>query len=288
MTGDEQRGPQFDERAAEAELERVRAALEEWRQKRKQASESFDSFLREFDRSGRGARPLSPRVPDRRADASDSVPLAAPVIRPRPVDPPIETTQLPPAPPVQKITAPEPGPQAAVSVPEPVRDVFPPATSALDDRDGVAVSADSTMSGPRRFGPRRAAAALAIVVALSALFLWRPRSRAPDLPVTATPTTPAPSPAQVPAAGPPAPAPATGFQVELTTLRRVWLRVIVDGERTIEREVPEGERIPLNPQKTVTIRAGDAGALRVVVGGKDVGPFGTDGFPATRTFTPPQ
>jgi hypothetical protein len=33
------------------------------------------------------------------------------------------------------------------------------------------------------------------------------------------------------------------------------------------------------------VRAGDAGALRVVIAGKDQGTFGPDGFPATRTFT---
>ena len=96
---------------------------------------------------------------------------------------------------------------------------------------------------------------------------------------------PSAAPSAAPAAATPEPRP---FQVELTTVRRVWLRIVVDGQRTVEREIPAGERIPINPQQSVTIRAGDAGAVRVAVNGKDSGPFGTDGFPATRTFTRPE
>jgi hypothetical protein len=62
------------------------------------------------------------------------------------------------------------------------------------------------------------------------------------------------------------------------------MRVTVDGERVVEREVPEGTKIPLNGSQIV-IRAGDAGAVRVSIAGKDQGVFGPAGQVATRTFT---
>ena len=73
-------------------------------------------------------------------------------------------------------------------------------------------------------------------------------------------------------------------QAEVTTIRRVWMRVTVDGERVVEREVAEGTKIPLNGSQIV-IRAGDAGAVRVSIAGKDQGVFGPAGQAATRTFT---
>jgi hypothetical protein len=42
--------------------------------------------------------------------------------------------------------------------------------------------------------------------------------------------------------------------------------------------------MPLNATAQVVIRAGDAGAVRVAIGGKDQGPLGPAGQPATRTF----
>ncbi len=70
-------------------------------------------------------------------------------------------------------------------------------------------------------------------------------------------------------------------------MRRVWLRVVVDGERTIEREVDANQRIPVIANQSIVVRAGDAGALRVNVAGKDE-TFGAEGLPATRSFTRPR
>jgi hypothetical protein len=142
-----------------------------------------------------------------------------------------------------------------------------------------------------------AAAAVGAVVVLAALLLWLTRSSPEKTTGSAErggATASAPAAASASAAASdaqPAPAQAqasTGFQLELRTHRLVWLRVIVDGERAIEREVPAGQTIPINGKQTVVIRAGDAGGVRVAINGEDQGPFGTDGFPATRTFTRPQ
>jgi hypothetical protein len=78
--------------------------------------------------------------------------------------------------------------------------------------------------------------------------------------------------------------PEGAIQGELTTVRVSWVRVIVDGEKTIERELPAGAKIPLVARQSIVVRAGDAGAVRVTIDGKDQGSFGPDGAVATRTF----
>jgi uncharacterized protein DUF4115 len=72
---------------------------------------------------------------------------------------------------------------------------------------------------------------------------------------------------------------------ELAADRRVWIRVTADGVRIVEREVQANERVPLRPARTLTIRAGDAGAVRIVIDGRDRGPLGANGTSVTRTFT---
>lgn len=73
--------------------------------------------------------------------------------------------------------------------------------------------------------------------------------------------------------------------MEITSVRPVWVRVLADGQRAIERELKANERIPVHAVKTLAIRAGDAGALRVSIDGRDQGPLGRDGVIGTRTFT---
>jgi hypothetical protein len=78
----------------------------------------------------------------------------------------------------------------------------------------------------------------------------------------------------------------SGVNVELTTRRRVWLRVTLDGQRSFEREVPADQHIPLHAVRSIVIRAGDAGAVAVTQNGRDAGPLGRDGVIATREFKP--
>ena len=75
---------------------------------------------------------------------------------------------------------------------------------------------------------------------------------------------------------------------ELTTTRHVWVRVIADGERVLERELPAGSRIPITAQKTIVIRTGDAGAVTLTIAGEDQGTLGREGQVVTRTFTVPE
>jgi len=104
-----------------------------------------------------------------------------------------------------------------------------------------------------------------------------------DAVVTET-SAPAPQPPSQPA---PAPVATPPPRAEIVTSRQVWIRVTVDGQKVMERELPPDTRIPLNPAAQFVVRAGDAGAVKVTIDGKDQGPFGVDGRAATKAFAVP-
>jgi cytoskeleton protein RodZ len=118
---------------------------------------------------------------------------------------------------------------------------------------------------------------------------WMLRGEAPPSPDQVSQARPAPPSAEPPLSPSPAAAPAEpAWQgSELVTIRRVWLRVLVDGDRVLEREVPADTRVPLQAQKTIVIRTGDAGAVRLSLAGEDRGFLGREGEVVTRTFTVP-
>jgi hypothetical protein len=74
---------------------------------------------------------------------------------------------------------------------------------------------------------------------------------------------------------------------EITALRRVWVRVVVDGTREVERELNAGDRIALRAGRTSVIRAGNAGAVRLTINGEDRGLLGPEGEVVTRTLQIP-
>ena len=277
--------PVFEEAAAERELDELRRAIEETRARRRRANAAFDEFLKGFKESPRVAAPArQPAAP----------PPAAP--------PPLAAAP----PPNQEAPAAEPNPlpqgdgltafaPAAAPIEAPEAPTRPLDLSSLDDfAQEVPLTASSPLRSipaalaPGRPSPvRRAVPLIAIaVVAVLAVFLWsRGGSNGSNdeaAPTEGAVAPAAPAPATPPAAtsGTQTPPPAA----EIVTSGRVWIRVTVDGERVIEREVPEGTRIPLNGSQIV-IRAGDAGAVRVLIAGKDQGTFGPAGQAVTRTFT---
>jgi uncharacterized protein DUF4115 len=89
-----------------------------------------------------------------------------------------------------------------------------------------------------------------------------------------------------PTATPDAPAavPARAIRVTLDTIRPVWMRVIVDGTRAVEREVPAGEHLAFEADTRILVRAGDGGGVRASFNGEDRGPLGKDGWPITVPF----
>jgi hypothetical protein len=126
-------------------------------------------------------------------------------------------------------------------------------------------------------------AAAMLAVGLMATRTWR--SSAPDHSPAASSPTPTPRGAAPNAAAPAVVQPIPGMvQGELIAVRRVWIRATVDGARVVERELQANERVTLGPARTLSIRAGDAGSLRIVIDGRDRGLFGANGIALTRTF----
>lgn len=242
------------------ELERFRQDIERYRARRKAVSEEFEGFVRGFK-----ATPRAPAVPAPPVEAPHP-----PVGTPRPaVETPRPTVAMPrPAP------APLPVPSAA----EPPRVSVPPAPQ-LEPAQSIDVGPDGSTS-PRRSWIPLAIGALVIIV-LAAWWLSRTPADVSDAaPAMATATAPAPQPAPAPAAPPADPS-----ESVLTTTRPVWLRVVADGARVVNRELPGGARVPFKAEKVIEIRAGDAGAVRLSIGGRDQGPLGADGAVVTRSFT---
>ena len=68
-------------------------------------------------------------------------------------------------------------------------------------------------------------------------------------------------------------------------MRDVWMQVVADGRREIGRTVPKGQRLSFGANDEITLRAGDAGAVRVYVAGVDRGVLGRDGQVVNRRFT---
>jgi hypothetical protein len=222
-------GP-FNEQAAIEELERLQRALEESRQKRKEASAAFDRFVASFHRE------------------RDREPGAQPAAWPR--------SNIAPSMLVRE------GRLSPPTLPLPRRTHLP--------ASGVA-------------------AGVVAVIALGALVTWIWPGDEPESSRSPTVSNPAPTAAVSTASPaprssePPLP---TGTQSELRTLRHVWVRATIDGKRVLERELDAGARVPLTGH-TIVIRAGDAGAVRVIIDGQDRGLMGETGIAVTRAYTSP-
>jgi hypothetical protein len=292
--------PSFDEQAALEELERLQRAIEESRRRRGETVDEFNAFVRSFKRRDepapvgtepRLAVPPPPRPPV--APAADPIVpvVATPVQRVEPQPPP--PLPVPPLPVLPAAlptpSAPKP-PQLSVPIaPAPITPEIVPPPATVDEAPQPAYRGRDVVIR-RRPLPRGLVAWVAVVVivgAVALLTMWRSRAPSPTQPSASSQPAPASAPAAIPAArtaGSPPAAAATNAPVELVALRPVWVRVVADGQRTVERELKANERVPVTAQNTVTIRAGDAGALRVSIRGKDQGPVGPDGIVVNRTF----
>jgi hypothetical protein len=242
------------------ELERFRQEIERYRARRKAVSEEFEGFVRGFKNPAPALAPPAPQ-PERPAAVRAAAPPPAPV----------------PAAPVSARPAPRP------PAPSTVADVRPAAPVVEREAPLEVTPAPATR---RSWLPLAIAAALLIAVAV-----WQfGRTGAGPSPTEAPAVATAAPPAAAPAAGPvaePAPPP-DPFESVLTTNRAVWLRVTADGNRVVSRELPAGARVPFKAEKSIEIRAGDAGAVRLSIGGRDQGALGADGAVVTRSFTVPR
>lgn len=78
--------------------------------------------------------------------------------------------------------------------------------------------------------------------------------------------------------------PGGSLEVEVGATGRSWIRVIADGQIVFEGFVYAGSTRRWRADKVLTIRVGNAGALTLLVDGRDLGVMGLPGEVVTRTF----
>jgi hypothetical protein len=306
----------FSEDAALRELEELQQKIEASRVRRKEANEAFDRFLHSFEPPAaavastekEAARPPAsiprdlPRVPS----PSPAPPAQNPIESSHVMTPP---SSEPAADAPAKIDTPPPAFPSGLPSDSPDAldldgwdrtsasgvDVFPeespmetPATRDPFLLESRSMSAALSMTGRsgRRIPPAAGVGAAVLVIAVVAVFALRRNGSENAQPDSVAAETPAAAPQP---AAPPAP-PQVELppqRAEISTLRQVWIRVMVDGQKVIERELPPDTHIPLNPVSQFVVRAGDAGAVRVAIEGKDQGPVGADGQVVTKAFSVP-
>jgi hypothetical protein len=290
---DNAQGRPFNEQAALEELERLQAAIEQARRQRGQTVDEFDKFVRSFRNP-----PPAETVPARPPVVRQTVASAPVVDEPSPLAPQPSPVPEEPSPVVEETSPiahrPSVVDREADSLFADRPSIFEEDDSAVADRPSpLDISSSSSV---RRQGRRvgfatliGGLAAVAVVVIGGMMVVNRggqeaaPQATQSPAPAASTPDAAATAP---PRTEPVPPAvPVSGLQAEIVTVRPVWVRVLVDGEKTIERELRGNDRIPLRAQRVIFLRAGDAGALRIVVNGQDQGVLGRDGEIVTRSFT---
>ena len=243
-----------DDRRILNELEELQQAILASRATRERAEAAFDSELRAFDEP----RPVTASAAPVEAPPAPQPAVSIPA-RPVAADPP------------SRITLPKPNPSPDVAL--------------FDDGDPPPAVLQSRSRAPV------ITAAIAALVGVVLALIWI-TTRGPETGPTTNPVAQA-APASAPPVGEPPPAKAVpadphALRVDLTSLRRVWLRVSVDGRIALEREVAGGEQLPFGADRSIVVRAGDAGAVTVRVGTADQGPLGRDGQVITRAFSVPE
>jgi cytoskeletal protein RodZ len=87
----------------------------------------------------------------------------------------------------------------------------------------------------------------------------------------------------------PSPSPSPTFDgIELTLLFEgsSWVSVTVDGQSRQQNTFTEGEVLDLEADDAVEIRLGNAGGVRALLNGRNIGPFGESGSVVDLRFTP--
>jgi hypothetical protein len=273
----------FDERAALEELERIRAQIQRQRAERQALQREFGQWVRSFERppeppTATAAEPPPPSAANQAPEPREApVPEPAPIVRPATLDAPAARAEDGPDGGTSTTTASALPP--AAPEPEPIA---PPAPVTAAPQPRAAVRSGVVIGGGL------------ILLVGGAMAVWMLRDETPAPPAQPSEARPAPPAADPRPAAPaiqPVPPPASAQRAprtsELVTIRRVWIRVLADGERVLEREVPADTRLPIDAQKTIVIRTGDAGAVRLSLAGEDVGLLGREGEVVTRTFTVP-
>lgn len=272
----------LDEAAALEELERFQRSIEEWRRRRNDVQAEFDRFVRGFRMSALAAATAEPPAitPGSNSPAVQSPAAAA-------LDAPIIAVS--PAAPAKPATATDRDSDEPVT---------PPPASVLEPADSLSPAPPATVKSHFRSKwsnrPRLFVLAIVLVVlaAVGALLTgtWQSAPGGSSGSIQPTPAVrqnpqPDPQPASSPQRA--APAEVAPPRSEILAVRRVWVRIVVDGVKTTERELQAGERVPLPAGSAAAIRAGNAGALQVTINGEDRGSLGAEGEVVTRTLQIP-
>jgi hypothetical protein len=265
----------FDEHSALEELERLADKIQISRRQREQKVAEFDAFVRGFRHDRLTASIAASEREFRRAD-----------------DPPTPASRATHA--VRGgVPATNPGVDFASDAGRPLRG------PGEDAAWGVAVPRDPVSRAVSTPPPARPWAAYlglglaATAVIAAGVLVWR-SAGAPvepqtpvDSKIAASPAPAAAVPSAPPAVAAPTPSvPARALNIEFVTVRPVWARITVDGRRAMEREFAADQRLMFGADRAIAIRAGDAGAFRLIVDGRDLGVLGRDGQVFERVFTP--
>jgi hypothetical protein len=326
MTGENRPKVPFDDRAALEELERLQRSIQEYRRRREQVEGEFEQFVGSFRAPGEPKQPPSPAPPSAPGlPGFHRAPAVRPAVPLSPVDavPPVPAASPVAPQPNATAAAAQPDWMAGMATQTPGARVTatsaepPPPAVTLPNRffaanepssGGASVEPDAPETKQRRERGRLPLVLGALAIALIAAVLLTRAVYAPVSPSTApAPSTAAPAPVETPPAAAPSSAPPTQVAAppasvdspaapaalppppaEIRTIRAVWVRVIVDGNREVERELEADARVPLPAGRVFVVRAGDAGAVRFLLNGRDQGPLGADAQVVTRTFTAPE
>ena len=316
-------GARLDEQAALAELEHVRKEIERYQAIRLGVNEEFERFVKSFKSPERPVAisftPVTPPVQVVEPPPVQVIAPPPPVVAPAPAvaEPaPEKLTPLPAAIRLEDV-APDtfleeeesPFSDESPFPPFPAGDPFAehpseealPAFAPEDAFDALPppledIPAAATHMPPPQPAPSSArtwfALGSAIVIIAAGGYVWTLRDTAADTPAPVansapqtpvSPAEPGAAPAQAPAAAEPAAPPASAESV-LTTTKAAWVRIVADGERLVERELPADARIVIPARETIVVRTGNAGAVRIAIAGVDQGALGNEGEVVTRTF----
>ena len=272
----------FDERAALEELEQVRKEIERYQAQRKTLEEEFDRFTASFKKpipvpapSVPAPRVPPPSVPPATVSRPSVPPPTAPPPAVLPTFDPAARDELP-------VRAQEEAPVAAPPAADPAR-IFRSRRLALRVSPPMIAGALLLLAGASYvlWVQTRPAVPPAATVAQA------PKSAAaPQTKTTAAPQSKAGTAAPEPNVGTAAP-PARHESV-VTTSRAVWVRIVADGAPVVERELPANTRLPFVAREKIVIRTGNAGAVRLTIGGIDKGALGDFGEVVTRRFDVPR
>jgi hypothetical protein len=186
---------------------------------------------------------------------------------------------------------PQRGAWESISPPPQPADLLPPTVVIPSDTDAFGETTGPTRPPvSHRHRPNIRTLGIGVIIAVIALGLlsnrWRKQTSPPTRvdPVTknhvSTGHGETPTPAATPLAS------AHAVVLEMRTVRPVWMRVVVDGQKNVEGTVQGGEPLHFTGDHSIVVRVGNGGDVLVKTGDRE-GPFGDVGQPLTRTFVKP-